>query len=82
MYSIDQIVKTKKPHVCGSNEWKIVRLGADLKLECCGCKRIIMMASYDLDKRIIGYTKILGPKLDELKNYILLFSNNINFIIS
>lgn len=52
MYTIDQIVKTKKPHVCGCNEWKIIRLGADLKLECCGCKRVIMMASYDLDKRI------------------------------
>ena len=55
MYSIDQIVKTKKPHVCGSNEWKIVRLGADLKLECCGCKRIIMMASYFLDRIIKKY---------------------------
>ena len=39
------------------------------------------LRKYDLDKRIIGYTKILGPKLDELKNYILLFSNNINFIV-
>lgn len=52
MYSLDQIVKTKKPHVCGCNEWKIIRLGADIKLECCNCKRVIMMASFELDKRI------------------------------
>ena len=52
MYELDQIVKTKKPHVCGSNEWKIVRLGADIKLECQGSGRIIMLASYELDKRI------------------------------
>ena len=52
MYELDQIVKTKKPHVCGSNEWKVVRTGADLKLECVGCKRIIMIASYELDKRV------------------------------
>ena len=52
MYSENQIVKTKKPHVCGSNEWKIVRTGADLKLECCSCKRIIMISSFELDKRI------------------------------
>ena len=52
MYTENQIVKTKKSHVCGSNEWKIVRTGADLKLECCGCKRIIMISSFELDKRI------------------------------
>ncbi len=52
MYCVDEIVATKKPHVCGSKEWKILRVGADIKLECCGCKRIIMLASYELDKRV------------------------------
>lgn len=52
MYSLGEIVKTKKNHTCGSNEWKIIRLGADLKLECLGCGRIIMLASYELDKKI------------------------------
>ena len=52
MYELDQIITTKKPHVCGSDEWKIVRVGADIKLECQGCKRVIMLASYELDKKI------------------------------
>ena len=52
MYVLDQIVKTKKAHVCGSNEWKVIRTGADLKLECCGCGRIIMMSKAELDKKI------------------------------
>ena len=52
MYELNQIVKTKKPHVCGSNEWKIIRMGADLKLECQVCQRVIMMSSSDLDKRL------------------------------
>lgn len=52
MYELNQIIKTKKKHVCGSDEWKIIRTGADLKLECQGCKRIIMLASYELDKRV------------------------------
>lgn len=52
MYEVGQVVKTKKPHVCGSNEWKIIRGGADLKLECVGCKRVIMLASFELDKRV------------------------------
>lgn len=52
MYTLGEIIKTKKPHVCGSNEWKIVRIGADIKLECCECGRVIMLSSYELDKRI------------------------------
>ncbi len=52
IYQLDQIIKTKKNHACGCNEWKVIRIGADIKLECCQCKRIIMMHSYDLDKKI------------------------------
>ena len=52
MYELNQVVVTKKPHVCGSNEWKVIRIGADLKLECIGCQRIIMMSKNELDKKI------------------------------
>ena len=52
MYTLNEIIKTKKPHVCGCNEWKLIRVGADIKLECQKCKRVIMLASYELDKKI------------------------------
>lgn len=52
MYILNQIVITKKSHVCGSNEWKVVRTGADIKLECLGCGRIIMMSKAELDKKV------------------------------
>lgn len=52
MYNLDDIIQTKKPHVCGSNEWKVIRTGADIKLECQGCKRIILLSSFELDKRV------------------------------
>ena len=52
MYVLDQIVITKKKHVCGANEWKVIRTGADIKLECVGCKRVIMMPQFELDKKI------------------------------
>ena len=67
MYKINQIVFTKKNHVCGSNKWKVVRVGVDIKLECLGCKRVIMISSYDLDKKI---KPILSKKeLTFLKEY-------------
>lgn len=52
MYTLGEIIKTKKPHVCGNNEWKVIRVGADIKLQCIKCERIIMLSSYQLDKRL------------------------------
>ena len=42
-YKIGDIVKTRKQHPCGSNEWEIVRVGVDFKLKCTGCAHVIMI---------------------------------------
>jgi hypothetical protein len=31
-YKLNSIVKMKKPHPCGSNEWTITRMGVDIKI--------------------------------------------------
>ena len=36
-YEVGDIVKLKKPHPCGSQEWEILRVGADFRLKCLGC---------------------------------------------
>lgn len=50
-YIVGDIVETKKPHPCGSNKWEIMRTGADYKLKCVGCGRIIMLSYEDFKKR-------------------------------
>lgn len=45
--SLGNIVTTKKPHPCGCNEFKVVRTGADYKLKCLKCGRVVM---FDADK--------------------------------
>lgn len=52
MYEEGSILVVKKPHVCGSHEWKIIRTGADLKLECVGCKRVIMLPKFKVEKML------------------------------
>ncbi|MCL2521328.1 MAG: DUF951 family protein [Erysipelotrichales bacterium] len=52
MYQLNEIIQTKKNHVCGSFAWKVIRVGADLKLECQGCSRVILISKRDLDKKI------------------------------
>ncbi|NFN19388.1 DUF951 domain-containing protein [Clostridium botulinum] len=42
-FELGEIVKMKKQHPCGSYEFEIIRLGADIKIKCTGCGRIIML---------------------------------------
>jgi hypothetical protein len=49
-FNLGDIVQTKKTHPCGSNNWKIIRVGADIKIKCMGCGRIIMMPRSKFEK--------------------------------
>ena len=40
---IGDVVQTRKQHPCGSSEWTVTRIGADIKICCSGCGRIVMM---------------------------------------
>ena len=50
-FELGDKVLMKKPHACGSSEWQIVRVGADIKIKCLGCGRIIMMERAEFIKR-------------------------------
>ena len=40
---IGDLIQTRKPHPCGSSEWTVIRTGADIKIRCSGCGRIVML---------------------------------------
>ena len=42
-FSVGRRVIMRKPHACGSSEWLITRTGADVKLKCLGCGRVVML---------------------------------------
>jgi len=50
-FELGDKVLMKKPHACGSSEWQIVRVGADIKIKCRGCGRLIMMERAEFVKR-------------------------------
>ena len=50
-YQVNDVLEFKKKHACGSNKWTVIKVGADLKLECLGCKRVISLLPSDIDKR-------------------------------
>lgn len=51
-YSLGNIVEMKKGHPCGANEWEIVRIGADIKIKCVNCGRLVMISRIDFNKKI------------------------------
>jgi hypothetical protein len=50
--NLNDIVRLRKPHPCGGYEWKIVRLGADIGLECLTCGRRVLLARRILARRL------------------------------
>lgn len=51
-YNLNDIVIMKKIHPCGSNEFEIIRLGADIKIKCVKCGRVIMLPRIEFNKKI------------------------------
>jgi hypothetical protein len=51
---LGDIIKMKKAHPCGSQEWKILRVGADFRLQCMGCGHQVLMAWRLVDKNVRG----------------------------
>jgi hypothetical protein len=61
------IVQMKKDHPCGSKEWEIVRIGADIKIKCCGCGRLVMLPRAKFEKDVKKIIK-QNSQNDEEKN--------------
>ncbi|MBR6966223.1 MAG: DUF951 domain-containing protein [Clostridia bacterium] len=37
------VVRTRKPHPCGGDEWTVLRTGADIRIRCNTCGRLVML---------------------------------------
>ena len=49
---VNDILKMKKPHPCGSQEWLVTRVGMDFKLRCQGCGHEVMLPRNKVEKNI------------------------------
>ncbi|NMA96003.1 MAG: DUF951 domain-containing protein [Clostridiales bacterium] len=51
-FSVGDIVQTKKKHPCGNDIWKVIRIGADYKIKCEKCGRIVMLDIESFQRRV------------------------------
>ncbi len=49
---LGDIVQTRKKHPCGNDQWQVIRTGADFKIKCLNCNRIVMMDIETFMKRV------------------------------
>jgi hypothetical protein len=51
-FSINDIVQMKKPHPCGENQWKIIRMGMDIRIKCEGCQHSVLIPRKQFEKKM------------------------------
>jgi len=61
-FHLGDIVRLRKPHPCGSYEWRVVRLGADIGLQCQGCDHRILLPRSTLERRLKGFVQKACPE--------------------
>lgn len=67
-FEIGDRLRLRKQHPCGSYEWEVVRVGADIGLRCEKCSRRILLPRSEVERR----TKQVLPRLQKLNDDLLL----------
>lgn len=55
--NLGDIIKLKKQHPCGSQEWEVLRVGMDFRLKCMGCGHQVMLPRKLVEKNLKGVRK-------------------------
>ncbi len=51
-YNLGNLVVMKKGHPCGENLWEIIKMGADIRIKCTKCGRIVLIPRVEFNKKI------------------------------
>ncbi|CAA7599792.1 Protein of unknown function DUF951 [Acididesulfobacillus acetoxydans] len=50
--NLGDIVRLRKPHPCGSTDWRIRRTGMDFRIECLGCGHQAWISRVKLERQL------------------------------
>lgn len=57
------IVRLRKRHPCGGDEWKVVRIGADVGLKCLKCNRHVLLERVVFSRRLKASVSKADPEV-------------------
>jgi hypothetical protein len=49
---LGDIVRLRKKHPCGGDEWQVVRVGADVRVKCLKCQRQVLLERGTFERRM------------------------------
>jgi len=52
VFNLNDVVEMKKPHPCGVNRWKIIRMGMDIRLKCEGCEHSVLIPRREFARKL------------------------------
>jgi hypothetical protein len=60
---LGDVVRLRRRHPCGGDEWLVDRLGADIGLRCLACGRHVLVERTVLERRLAGFVRRGDPEL-------------------
>ncbi|GIN21957.1 MAG TPA: DUF951 domain-containing protein [Bacillus bacterium] len=51
-FNLHDVVEMKKPHPCGTNRWRIIRMGMDIRMKCEGCGHSVMLPRREFTRKM------------------------------
>lgn len=63
-FSLGDLVQLKKPHACGTNRWRVIRMGMDIRVKCDECGHSVLIPRVRFE-RIIRKVLASGPAQGE-----------------
>ena len=52
---LGDVVRLRKKHPCGNDEWEVVRVGADIGIRCLKCQRYVMLERPIFERRVKAF---------------------------
>lgn len=61
---LGDVVRLRKVHPCGGDEWEVVRLGADIGIRCRKCRRRVLLERRAFERGVKAFVS-RGPMVPE-----------------
>jgi len=56
------ILRLKKKHPCGQDQWLVLKTGIDFRIRCLGCEREVLMERQVLERKLKGTTRSVSDE--------------------
>ncbi|MBR0137038.1 MAG: DUF951 domain-containing protein [Erysipelotrichaceae bacterium] len=65
-YKLNDIVEMKKEHPCHKSKlWKIIRMGADIRIKCQGCGASVLFPRSEFERKLKRVVESVGSDQED-----------------